>query len=133
MAGRTFDEVMERFRTIEIGETFDMVIAIANGGVVPAGIINQRLGLEINLLKINLRDADQKPLYDAPKLVAPIDFEYAGKRILLVDDRIQSGSTIVFAKQLLEGVASVKAFAVNGNADYALFDEDCFRFPWIIG
>jgi xanthine phosphoribosyltransferase len=41
---------------------------------------------------------------------------------------------LLFAKSLLEqnGAALVKTFAVNGNADYALFDEDCFKFPWIM-
>lgn len=37
------EEVLERFRTIEFHDDFDMIVAIANGGIVPAGIINQRL------------------------------------------------------------------------------------------
>ena len=39
---KTFDEVMERFRTITFEDEFDMIVAIANGGIVPASIINQR-------------------------------------------------------------------------------------------
>ena len=132
MAAKTFEEVLERFRTIPIGEPFDMIVAIANGGIVPAGILNQRLGVEVNLLSINLRDEYQQPKYDAPRLLAPIDFEFKGKNILLVDDRIKSGSTIRLAKDLLKDAAMVKTFAVNGTADYALYDEECFRFPWII-
>lgn len=132
MAEKNFGEVLERFRTIEIKEEFDLIVAIANGGIVPAGILNQRLGTEVKLLKINLRDEFQRPKYESPRLVSPIDFEFKGKRILLVDDRIKSGSTIVFAKELLAGAAKIKTFAVNGNADYALFDEECFRFPWIL-
>ncbi len=127
---RTFDEILHRFRTIEIGETFDMIVAIANGGLVPAGIINQRLQTDVQILKINFKDDFQKPRYDAPKLLQPIDFEFRGKRILLVDDRIKSGSTIKLAKELLAEAAVVKTFAVNGEADYALFNESCFRFPW---
>ena len=130
--GRTFDEVMERFRTIPIEEDFDYVVAIANGGIVPAAIINQRLQKEIHLLKINLRDENQKPKYDCPQLVSPIDFDFKGKKILLVDDRIKTGSTIKFARELMKEAALIKTFAVNGNADYALFDEACFRFPWIV-
>lgn len=34
------EEVLERFRTIEFHDDFDMIVAIANGGIVPAGIIN---------------------------------------------------------------------------------------------
>lgn len=53
---KTMEEVLERFRTIEFHDDFDMIVAIANGGIVPAGIINQRLQKEVHLLRINLRD-----------------------------------------------------------------------------
>ena len=129
---KTMEEVLERFRTIEFHDDFDMIVAIANGGIVPAGIINQRLQKEIHLLKINLRDEYQHPKYDHPKLLAPIDFDFRDKRILLVDDRIKTGSTIKLAKELMQEARMIKTFAVNGNADYALFDEACFKFPWII-
>ena len=129
---KTMEEVLERFRTIEFHEDFDMIVAIANGGIVPAGIINQRLQKEIHLLKINLRDEYQHPKYDQPKLLAPIDFDFRDKRILLVDDRIKTGSTIKLAKELMQEARMIKTLAVNGNADYALFDEACFKFPWIV-
>ena len=122
---KTFDEVMERFRSITFRDEFDIIVAIANGGIVPAAILNQRLQKEIYLLKINLR-------YERPTLLSPIDFDYKNKRILLVDDRIKTGSTIKLAKELMDEAATIKTFAVNGNADYALYDEACFKFPWII-
>ena len=65
---------MGRFRQIEFHEHFDMIVAIANGGVVPAAILNQRLNTDLQLLKINLRDAEQKPRYDNPQLLSPVDF-----------------------------------------------------------
>ena len=114
---KSFDEVIERVRTIEIPETFDMVVAIANGGIIPAAMINQRLGCEFYLLKINLRDAMQNKLYDKPKLLAEIDFNFKGKRILLVDDRVKTGTTLTFAKELLSEASLVKTLAVNGIAD----------------
>lgn len=134
MAEKSFAEVMERFRSIVIDERFDMVVAIANGGIVPAGIIAQQLGIqEVKLLSINLRDERHQPKFDEPQLLAPIDFEFEARRILLVDDRVKSGSTIRFARALLIGkAAAVRTFAVNGKADYALFDEPCFRFPWSV-
>ncbi len=131
MNSKTFEEVLQKFQTIEINETFDMIVAIANGGIIPAGIINQRLGLEIHLLKINFKDEFQKPRYDAPKLLKAIDFDFKNKKILLVDDRIKSGSTIKLAKELLKDAAMIKTFAVNGNADYPLYNETCFKFPWV--
>lgn len=35
---KTMEEVLERFRTIEFHDDFDMIVAIANGGIVPASI-----------------------------------------------------------------------------------------------
>ena len=130
--GKSFDEVLERVRTIDIPEKFDMVVAIANGGIIPAAMINQRLGCEFYLLKLNLRDAMQNKLYDKPKLLAEIDFDFKGKKILLVDDRVKTGTTLEFAKELLSDAKIVKTLAVNGKADYCLYDEACFRFPWIV-
>lgn len=132
IAGKSFEEVMQRFREITFHETFDMIVAIANGGIIPAAIINQRLNIAIQLLKINLRDTDQQPRYDSPKLVSPIDFDYKDKSILLVEDRIKTGATVQYAIDLLHGARQIKTFAVNGKADYSLYDESCFRFPWIM-
>lgn len=129
---KSFDEVLQRFRDIEFQETFDLIVAIANGGVITAAIINQRLDLDIELLKINLRDPYQVPRFDSPKLVSPIDFEFKNKTILLVEDRIKTGATVNFAIKLLEGAKQIKTFAVNGDADYSLYNEQCFKFPWII-
>ncbi|MBP8981686.1 MAG: phosphoribosyltransferase [Bacteroidales bacterium] len=134
MEQKGFTEVLDKFRQQIIDEEFDQIVAIANGGIIPAAVLAQKLELEVFLLKISLRDKQQRPLYDRPKLLAEIDFDCRNKRILLVEDRVKTGSTLNFAKQLLiqAGAAKVKSFAVNGKADYSLYDEACFRFPWII-
>ena len=123
---------MARFREIEFHDQFDIIVAIANGGIIPAAILNQRLGDEFQILKINLRDTNQKPKYENPQLLSPVGFEYRDKTILMVEDRIKTGATINFAIGLLQGAKKIKTFAVNGNADYALYNESCFRFPWNI-
>jgi len=132
MYSKTFEEVLERFRNISFAEDFDIIVAIANGGIVPAAILNQKLNIEIQLLKINLRDNNQQPKYDAPKLMSPIDFEYKGKKILLIEDRVKTGASLNLACKLLDGAELIKTFAVNGNADYALYNESCFKFPWLL-
>jgi len=132
MATKSWEEIAERVRSIQINEHFDFIVAIANGGIIPAMLLNQRFGYDVQLLKLNLRDAQQNKLYDTPKLLEEIKFDFEGKSILLVDDRIKTGTTIVYAKQLLAKAGSIKTFAVNGTADYCLFDEPCFRVPWLI-
>ena len=132
MYGKTFEEVLERFRTIPFAENFNMIVAIANGGIIPAAILNQRFNIEIQLLKINLRDANQKPKYDNPQLISPINFDFKDKSILLVEDRVKTGASLMYACKLLEGAKLIRTFAVNGKADYSLYDELCFKFPWLL-
>ena len=129
---KTFEEVRQRFLEITFEERFDLIVAVANGGIIPAAMLNQRLNLDMQLLKLHLRDADQKKLYDRPRLLEEIRFEVKGKKILLVEDRVKTGTTLNYARPLLlgAGAAVVKTFAVNGNADYCLYNEMCFRFPW---
>ena len=128
---KSWDELRTKFNAIAFNESFDIIVAIANGGIVPAAIINQRLHLPIELLKINFRDNRQQPLYASPKLLTDINFDVKDKRVLLVEDRVKTGATLQFAKELMKDAALVKTFAVNGNADYALYNEACFSFPWI--
>lgn len=131
---KSFEEVLSRFENLVFDEEFDLLVAIANGGIIPAAILNQKLDIEIQLLKLHLRDASQKQLYDRPRLLEEIRFEVGGRKILLVEDRVKTGTTLNYARSILEdaGAAKVKTFAVNGKADYCLFDELCFRFPWRI-
>jgi uncharacterized protein len=129
---KSWDELRTKFNTIAFNESFDIIVAIANGGIVPSAIINQRLHLPIELLKINFRDNRQQPLYQSPKLLTDINYDVKGKRVLLIEDRVKTGATLQFAKELMKDAALVKTFAVNGKADYALYDEACFNFPWIV-
>lgn len=132
MSAKSFEEVIEKIHQIQIEESFDMIVAIANGGIIPAALLNQKLNLEVHLLKLSLRDKYQQQMFDQPQLLEPIQFDFEGKRILLVEDRIKTGTTINYARKLLSEAAVVKTFAVNGNADYCLYNESCFKFPWII-
>jgi hypothetical protein len=76
-----------------------MIVAIANGGLLPAALLHERLGLEANVLRINWRAPDNTPRGPAPRLLRGPNFDFAGKRLILADDRIKSGSTIAFAKK----------------------------------
>jgi uncharacterized protein len=131
-ATKSWEEIQGRIKAMKFNEPFDMIVAIANGGIVPAALLNQRLQIPVELLRINYRDTKQKPLYPSPQLLTDIQFSVKDKKILLVEDRVKTGATLNYAKELLKGAALVKTFAVNGNADYALYDEACFSFPWIV-
>ena len=130
MNSRSWEEIADKIRSIHFTEEFDLIVAIANGGIIPAALINQQLKLPIELMKLSFRNEQQKPIYDSPKLLEEMHVDITGKKILLVEDRVKTGATLNYAKQLLANAALIKTFAVNGIADYSLFNESCFRFPW---
>ncbi|MDR2685109.1 MAG: phosphoribosyltransferase [Prevotellaceae bacterium] len=130
MNKKTFEELLKRFCEIKFKEEFDMIAAVANGGIIPAAILNQRLNIEFNILKINYRDASHQPKYAEPQLLSPIGFNCADKRILVVEDRVKTGASLKKACEILKEAKLIKTFAVNGKADYALYDEPCFMFAW---
>ncbi len=132
MNAKSWEEVTGKLHNFQFAETFDLIVAIANGGIIPAALINQRLQVSMELLQLHFRNAQQQPVYERPQLMEEIHFDVTGKTILLVEDRVKTGATLQYARQLLSGAALVKTFAVNGQADYSLYDEKCFTFPWIL-
>ena len=129
---KSWDDIQSRMKAMVFNELFDMIVAIANGGIIPAAMLNQRLQVPVELLKINYRDSKQKPIYTSPRLLDEVNFDVKNKKVLLVEDRVKTGATVNYAKELLKDAALVRTFAVNGSADYALYNEACFSFPWIL-
>ncbi len=130
MDTKNLNDIIVRVQELHFAEKFDLIVAIARGGLFPAALIQQKLQVDLEAIWLNLRDENQQPQHDSPQLVKPINFAYEGKSILLVDDRSRTGQTFEKAKELLKGAKSIKTCVVNGKADYPLFDENCFRFPW---
>lgn len=131
MRTRDYQQLNNAFRELEFAEDFDLIVAIADGGLIPAAMINQRLKLPLKIIKINYRDEDKKPIYDRPRIF-DIPQGVADKKILLVDDVSRSGATFEAAKKALSSAARIDTLVVNGEADYSIYNEGCFKFPWLI-
>lgn len=130
MKNKTTDEILLKIENITFKENYDMIVAIAWGGIIPATLLNKYLNIDLNILYVNYRDVENVPKYDEPKLLRQIDFDYENKNILLVDDRAKTGKTLNMVRKMLNTSNVVKTFVVNGNADYSLYNESCFKFPW---
>jgi xanthine phosphoribosyltransferase len=130
MNSKTIDEILNKIKAIKFQEDFDTIVAIARGGIFPAALLQQKLMIDLEIIWLNFRDEKQQPQHDEPVLLKPISFIYRDKKILLVDDRSRTGKTFDKGKALLKGAKFIKTMVVNGKADYPLFDEDCFTFPW---
>jgi uncharacterized protein len=112
------------------GERFEAIVAIAQGGIVPAALIQQEWGIPMAVVHINYRDHENKPRFADARLLEEGPPPFPGKKILLVDDVSRTGRTLARARAYLNG-GTVKTFLVNGEADYTLYQtEECLRMPW---
>jgi xanthine phosphoribosyltransferase len=62
MNSKSWEEVAGKIRSFQFAETFDLIVAIANGGIIPAALINQRLQIRMELLQLSFRNRFMKRL-----------------------------------------------------------------------
>ena len=72
----------------------DYVVGITRGGLIPANLLSQYTGIKMHTLNVSLRDGDggESNLWMA-------EDAFAGKKILIVDDINDQGSTINWIKK----------------------------------
>jgi xanthine phosphoribosyltransferase len=95
-------------------------------------LLSQYLKLPLEIIHLNLRNDNHEMIRDEAVLLRKIDFEYQDKKILLVDDVSRTGSTFKKAKEILNDAKYIKTLTFNGEADYSVYNEECFVFPWLI-
>ena len=78
----------------------DYVVGIGRGGLVPANLLSQYTGIKMNSLDISLRDGG-----DTVSNCGMAEDAFEGKRILIVDDINDQGSTVNWIKQDWESSA----------------------------
>ena len=132
MQDLTFVEIRRRVSEIHL-PVFDLVVGIANGGLVPANLVAYKLGIDLLLVKINYRDEKNNPRYDVPKLLDDNRPEIRNKKLLIVDDVSVTGKTLETVKELFPG-NEIKTLVFKGKADFVLFPEvgTCVNWPWKI-
>ncbi|MFT4157240.1 MAG: phosphoribosyltransferase [Microbacterium sp.] len=127
-------------RILASGFEAEVVVAIARGGLLPAGAIAYALGAK-NCGTINVEFyTGIGTVLDSPVVLPPeLDMEYLdGRRVLLVDDVADSGKTLALAAQLLKDKgADVRSATIYTKPttifqpDYAWKDTDLWiNFPW---
>jgi hypoxanthine phosphoribosyltransferase len=88
---RLVSGLAERLR----GESFDLLLAITRGGLVPAGMLAYRLGIRnILVAAVEFYDDHGQPGPHPTFLQFPADPLLRGQRILVVDEVWDSGTTI---------------------------------------
>jgi xanthine phosphoribosyltransferase len=131
MIKKEFSEIFSKLKKIKIPKNYDLIVAIGNGGIIPALLIRNKIVIPVEIIWINFReDITNTAIRQQPKLLAKVNFDYRGKKILLVDDVANSGKTLALAKKKLSGAKHIDTFVINGKADFNLYNEPCFKFPW---
>jgi uncharacterized protein len=132
MTPLSFQDIADRLARWPFPERLDGVVGIATGGVVPAALVAQRLGLELKVLALNYRNEANEPRFAEPKLLSAVPELGGWKRVLLVDDVYVSGKSWQAARALLPPDVEVLPFVLKGKVDCALIrDVDgCVQWPW---
>ncbi|PZU47823.1 MAG: phosphoribosyltransferase [Microbacterium sp.] len=118
----------------------EVVVAIARGGLLPAGAVAYGLGVKsCGALNVEFYTGIGTVL-DAPALLPPdLDMGYLpGKRVLLVDDVADSGRTLKLAVEMLKDAgADVRSACIYtkpgtvASPDYSWRETDRWiDFPW---
>jgi xanthine phosphoribosyltransferase len=134
MTPLAFSDITARLARWTFPPAIDGVVGIATGGVVPAALVAQRLGVELKVMAVNYRDEAHAPRFDAPRILSPVPDLGAWRRVLLVDDVYVSGRSWAAARACLPAGVEVLPFVLKGKVDFALIrDVDgCVQWPWKI-
>jgi hypoxanthine phosphoribosyltransferase len=97
----------------QLDRDYDCMLAITRGGLVPACLISEQIGLR-NILAaaVMFYTGVDQPLEAPVFLQFPSDPLLAGKKILVVDDVWDSGRTILAVKARIEAVEGRPSLAV---------------------
>ena len=91
----------------------DVVLAISRGGLVPAGMIGYRLGWRDMLLAaVVVYDDEQGFRGHAEFLQFPADEHLRGKRVVIIDEVWDSGSTIAAVSERVKAAGGFPVTAV---------------------
>lgn len=90
----------------------DVVLAISRGGLVPAGMLGYRLGWRDMLLAAVVAYDDDGFRGEATFLQFPADEQLQGRRVLIIDEVWDSGTTIAAVSQRVRAAGGEPVTAV---------------------
>lgn len=132
MRALSFSDITSRLGRWRFPDGLDGIVGIANGGVAPAVLVAQRLGLEMKVIAVNYRDEANEPRHPDPRLLSSVPDLGDWRRLLLVDDVYVSGKSWHTARAALPAGVEVLPFVLKGKVDFALIRDidSCVRWPW---
>jgi hypoxanthine phosphoribosyltransferase len=130
----------------QLPTTYDVMLVITRGGMVPACIISERLNLRNILVAAVMFYSDRERTLDKPIFLQfPADPLLNGRRVLIVDDVWDSGRTIVAVRERVLDAGGQPDTAVlhfkptrtkypELRPDYYIDETDAWIvYPWDVG
>ncbi len=82
------------------GKSFDLVVGVARGGIPVAMVVSDYLDVRIDF--INVKSYSGISERTAPRVLSTLTESIEGKSVLLVDDLVDQGDTMLMVKDYLE-------------------------------
>ena len=130
----TWRQLREEIRSLakKIDYRPDVIVGIVRGGLVPARLLSSELNVK------DMYSLTIKKIKDQRKVMSDILEDMQGKHILLVEDMLETGNSLVAAKKYLEGRGAVVKTAclyvmpISGYIpDFSLKEiQEIPIFPW---
>lgn len=110
----------------------DCIVGIVRGGLIPARLLSSYLGVK-DMFCLTVKKTE-----DGRTVTTDISADLQGKKLLLVEDMLETGKSLLVAKEYLENMgAEVKTVCLytmpisEVTPDYSLRQvEEVVRFPW---
>lgn len=119
--------------------TFDAVVAIARGGLVPATIVARELNIRVvESVSIKTYDHQSKGDVRVLKALSPdiVAMSGEGKKVLIVDDLVDTGATARVVREMLPGAHFATVYAKPKGRDMVdtfiteVSQDTWIFFPW---
>jgi hypoxanthine phosphoribosyltransferase len=117
---------MVRMLLVQIPRDYDNIMVITRGGMVPACLISERTGIRNILCAAVVFYEGSRQKYAEPMFVQfPTDEHVKGRRILVIDDVWDTGSTIVAVRDRLRNSgASAEVCVLHYKPSHSRFPGD---------
>ncbi len=122
------------WKLLDLDQTWDGIIAITRGGMIPAGIIARELGIRL-VDTISVRTYSHQQINE-PLILNDVTATIDGSNFLLIDDLVDTGKTAKFVRERLpkahfatvyakpEGHPLVDTYVTEVSQDTWIY------FPW---